>query len=73
MPWLEPHPAQLEAVQPPQDEPADEENEPAPVEKLTADSNRVTARLRHRGHSTSGSREKTNSSKSLLHLLQWYS
>jgi hypothetical protein len=70
VPWLEPHPAQLDAVQPPQDEPADDENWPAPVEKLTTDSRRPTSRLWHRGHSTSGFREKTNSSKSLLHWLQ---
>jgi len=73
VPWLEPQPAQLEEVQPPQDEPAEDENEPAPVEKLTTESRRLTSWLWHRGQATSGVREKTNSSKSLLHLLQWYS
>jgi len=73
VPWLEPHPAQLEAVQPPQDEPADDEKEPAPVETPTTESRRLTALLWHRGHTTSGFREKTNSSKSLPHLPQWYS
>ena len=73
MPWLEPQPAQLEAVQPPQDEPADDENVPGPLEKLTTDSRRLTSRLWHFGHSTSGLREKTNSSKSLLQSAQWYS
>ena len=66
VPWLEPQPAQLDALQLPQDEPAEEEKVPGPEEKLTTDSRRVTALPWHFGHSTSGFREKTNSSKSLL-------
>jgi hypothetical protein len=73
VPWPEPHPAQLEAVQPPQDEPAEDEKEPGPLEKLTTESSRLTLWLWHFGHSTSGVREKTNSSKSLLQSVQWYS
>ncbi len=73
MPRLEPHPAQLDAVQPPHDEPAEDENVPGPEEKLTTESRRSTALLWHAGHSTSGFREKTNSSKSLPQSEQWYS
>jgi hypothetical protein len=73
VPWLDPHPAQLDAVQPPHDEPAEDENVPEPVEKLTTDMRRETALPWHFGHSTSGFREKTNSSKSLLQSEQWYS
>jgi hypothetical protein len=69
-PRLEPQPEQLEAEQPPQDEPADDENAPAPVEKDTTDRQRVTSVPWQRGHSTCGSRENTSSSKSVLHAAQ---
>jgi hypothetical protein len=70
---LDPHPLQLVALHPPHDDPADDEKEPAPVEKLTTERQRATSALWQRGHATSGSREKTSSSKSWLQAVQWYS
>jgi hypothetical protein len=70
VPRLDAHPEQLEAAQPPQAEPPAEENEPGLVEKLTTDRHRSTSRPWQPGHSTTGSFEKTNSSKSLPHFEQ---